>query len=155
MLSYVKANAAAIRTRLPEAPLVIVLDWDSASKKPEFEKHLRGTDRAKVLVWPDSTFNPRLGSAFHGLERHLTDRLILEAGKELVGTKPDETLTIGKDELGVLKSRVLSLLQKGIQHSDLQHARPFIAEVLQTIRSGDSPIALSSKLTLHIPSQTP
>jgi hypothetical protein len=155
MLSYVKANAAAIRTRLPEAPLVIVLDWDSASKKPEFEKHLRGTDRAKVLVWPDSTFNPHLGTAFHGLERHLSDRLILEAGKELVGTKPDGTLTIAKDELGVLKSKVLSLLQNGIQLSDLEHARPFIAELIQTIRHGNSLVALASKLTLHIPSQTP
>ena len=55
MLSYVKTNIGAIRTRLPAAPLVIVLDWDSASRKTEFQKQIGDTDRAKVLVWPENT----------------------------------------------------------------------------------------------------
>jgi hypothetical protein len=53
---------------------------ESSSKKIEFEKYIGDTDRAKVLVWSEDTFNPHLGKALRGLERHLTDLIIDEAG---------------------------------------------------------------------------
>jgi hypothetical protein len=134
MLSYVKTNIGAIRTRLPAAPLVIVLDWDSASRKTEFQKQIGDTDRAKVLVWPENTFNPHLGRAFRGLERHLTDRIIDEAGEGFIGTKADGTKTIARDELGAFKQRVLAILQRGLTVADLQHARPFITLLAEAIR---------------------
>jgi len=67
-----------------------------------------------------------LGRAFRGLERHLTDRIIDEAGEGLVGTKTDGTRTIARDDLGPLKQRVLAILQHGLTVTDLQHSGPFV-----------------------------
>ena len=152
MLAYVKTNVGAIRTRLPKARLIIVLDWDAASKKAEFEKHLGDTDRAKVLVWPDNTFNPHLGKAFHGLERHLTDKIIEEAGQGLVGSRSDGTKTISKEDLGTLKQRVLPILRRGITIADLQHARPFIIQLADAIRgeTGDDLLLLVDQLRAQL-----
>lgn len=133
LLKYIKSSLSALRTRLSTAPVIVVLDWDSASKKVEFERHIRATDPCKVLVWPDTTFNPSLSKAFHGIERHLTDRVINEADGGQVGTKRDGTKTIARDDLGAFKSRVLTVLERGITTADLEHARPFIVELMRTL----------------------
>jgi AAA15 family ATPase/GTPase len=149
---YIKNNIGAIRSRLPAAPVIIVLDWDSASKKVEFDRWIGDTDRAKVVVWPESTFNPILSKAFRGLERHLTNGIIDEAGEGLVAVKPDGTRTIERDDLAVLKQRMIPILQRGITVAELQHARPFISILARTIR-GLETRAISSTLTLTIPAQ--
>jgi len=129
LLKYIKSNLSALRTRLATAPVIVVLDWDSASKRAEFQKYINDQERCKVLVWPETTFNPHLGKAFRGLERHLTDRIINAADNEHVGTKADGTRTISKEDLGSFKARVLEVLKAGITAADLEHARPFVQQL--------------------------
>jgi predicted ATP-dependent endonuclease of OLD family len=134
MLKYIKANLNALRTRVSTAPVIIVLDWDSASKKAEFEKHLKQTDPCIVLVWPETTFNPNLGKAFRGIERHLSDRILDQADDaDLLGTTTAGTRTVGKDDLRTLKTKILDVMELGIVLDDLQYARPFIDELVRQI----------------------
>lgn len=102
LLKYIKASASAVRARPKEAGVFVLLDWDAANHRKEFEKHL-GVDH--VFVWPDSSFNPRLGKAFRGLERHLPDRILGEADLTcgVLGTKTDGTPTIAAADLPALK----------------------------------------------------
>jgi hypothetical protein len=76
---YIRANVQAIKSRQPDAPVVVELDWDAASKKQEFEKLFGPGDAYKVLVWPESAFNPKLGKSLRGIERSYPDRIIQEA----------------------------------------------------------------------------
>jgi hypothetical protein len=132
--SYVKDNIGAIKARLPEAPVLVVLDWDSANELPKFQRHLGNSDRAQLFVWPDTTFNPKLSKAFRGLERHLSHRIIDAADGGCIGTKHGGTKTTASQDLGEFKRRILDILQAGITLADLDFARSFILQLAQVAR---------------------
>lgn len=104
LLKYIRANLSALRTRLPSAPVIIVLDWDSANKKPEFEKLLRPADPCKIMVWPDNSVNPLLTPAFRGIERYLSDRIISEADQETQERWQSSFFSSLLDRLGTIPS---------------------------------------------------
>jgi energy-coupling factor transporter ATP-binding protein EcfA2 len=129
--SYLKYHARAIRTRLREAPILVLLDWDSASRKKEFEKYVPA-EHGAVLVWPPSTFNPRLHKSFRGIERHLSDRLIDKAGEDtgLLMPRRDGTLAVSPDEYDRFKGAVFQVVENGLLKSDLTFAEAFLREVI-------------------------
>jgi AAA15 family ATPase/GTPase len=145
VIKYIKANVRAIRTRVPSAPVIVLLDWDSANKKKELEKLITPADPCMILSWPDTTFNPTLGKTFRGIERHMSDRIITEADKvtNAIATKDDGTKTIEKDVYGSLKQAVYEVVMKGLNVDDLQYAKPFIEEIVKQV---SLPKAPSSKL---------
>ena len=135
LLSYVKDNIGAIRARLPEAPVLVLLDWDSVHEAPRFQKHFGDSHRSNVFVWPDSAFNPKLSKSFRGLERHMSDRIINAADGGCIGTKQDGTKTIASSDLGDFKKRILTILQSGISLVDLDYTRSFVLHLAQAARS--------------------
>lgn len=138
LLKYIKANTSAIRARPKEAGVFVLLDWDAASQRKEFEKYL-GSDH--VFVWPDTSFNPRLGRVFRGLERHLSDRILQEADSTsgVLGTKTDGTPTIAATDLPTLKTAVLRVLEKGIMTPlDLVHVTTFLRSLIEGIEKVSS-----------------
>lgn len=88
-------------------------------------------DAYKVLVWPDTTFNLKLGKAFHGIERHISDRIVNEADANVgvLGTKADGSRTVSKEDYGKFKDAVHAVVTKGLSVDDLVHARLFIEEL--------------------------
>lgn len=132
LLRYVKSNVNAIKTRAAAAPIIVVLDWDAGKRKVEFEKVMERGDAYKVFVWPDSAFNPKLGKAFRGIERHISDRIVGEANAKanVLGTKTDGSWTISKDDYGKFKDAVHAVVTKGLSADDLVHARRFIEELV-------------------------
>ena len=135
LLKYIKLNASAIRARATEAPVIVLLDWDSAKKNQEFEKLLDDDAPYKVFVWPDAAFNPRLGKAFHGIERHMPDRIIRKADSSVsvLGKKRDKSFTVHKDDYGSFKTEVFRVVQRGIKLEDLIHAKSFLQQVLRVV----------------------
>lgn len=131
MLKYIKANISAIKCRGAEAPVVALLDWDSAKKEQEFRKIFSDGDPFKVAVWPETACNPRLGKSFHGIERHLPDRIIDSADAEIqvIGVKADGTKTVSKDDYGKLKERAFQIIQQGVTAEDLVHVKAFVQEL--------------------------
>lgn len=132
---YIKANVGAIKTRVKSAPVVILLDWDSAKKASEFQKLLTAGDAYQVAVWPNSAVNPKLGRAFRGIERHMPDRIIEEADKgiRVVGDKNDGTRTVAAGDYGQLKQEILKVIEKGIKDDDLIHAKSFLQELIRAL----------------------
>lgn len=133
LVKYVRSNLRPIRTRAARAPVIVVLDWDSEGKKKEIEKFLKPGDPCQVFVWPASTFNPKLSKAFHGIERHMTNRLITAADKsaKVVGTRKDGLKTINQGDYAVLKNAIFEQVRKGLKFDDLKFARPFLGQILQ------------------------
>ena len=135
MLKYIKANVSAIGVRGKEAPVVVLLDWDSSKRKPDFEKLLGTGDSYKVFVWPEPAFNPKLGKAFHGIERHMPDRIIDAAddATQVVGTKKDGSKTVHKDDYGKFKEEAFKVIQQGITLDDLVFVKDFLQELLRSL----------------------
>ena len=134
---YIKANASAIKTRAVSAPLVVLLDWDSSKRADEFRKGFTRTDPYKVEVWPDTSFNPKLGKSFHGIERHMPDRIIDEADKtaKIVAIKKDGTKAIPKDgDYDNFKAEVCKVVAKGIKEKDLRHVKNFLMVFLASLK---------------------
>ena len=82
LLNYVKINAKAIKSRQNDAPVIVVLDWESARRVNQFQKSFSADEPFRVLAWPSTAFNIRLNRSFHGIERHFSDRMIAEAERK-------------------------------------------------------------------------
>jgi len=129
---YVQNHASAIKTRRKDAPVIVLLDWDAAGKKDSFQKHFKPDDPFKVLAWPNSTFNPKLGATFHGIERSYSDRIIREGEKRGVKLfrSDDGTCAINVEEFGKVKQKLHDVVKEGLDPEDLKHLKPFLDEVL-------------------------
>lgn len=134
---YVKANASAIKTRATSAPVVVLLDWDSARKAEEFKKGFTPSDPYQVEVWPDTTFNPKLGKSFHGIERHMPERIINEADQtaKIIAIKQDGTKAIPKDaDYDRFKAEVCKVVKKGITEQDLVHVKDYLEKLIDSLK---------------------
>ncbi len=131
---YVKSNVAAIKSRRPEAPVIVVLDWDAANRADRFRRLFTEIDPAKVLVWPETAFNPILGNSFKGIERHFSDRIIQEGETRgvTVFRSPAGVCSIERDNYGQAKQTFHEIVKQGLQVTDLAYARAFVEEILRT-----------------------
>lgn len=136
LLKYVKTNVNAIKTRYKEAPLIVLLDWDAATKEREFKKLFVESDPYKVLAWPESAFNPKLSKSFRGIERHMSARIIdaADARISVLAKKSDGTKTVEKEDCGKLKEAVFAVLQEGVTLEDLVHVKSFLQDLLRDLR---------------------
>jgi hypothetical protein len=133
MRQYIKDSANAIRARRPEAPVVVVLDWDAANKQEEFKKLVPGKAPYKVLVWPETSANPKAGKSFKGIERFHCDRVLRLASKPEgpIATKPNGHYVVEPDDYNKLKKQLAEIVREGLQQSDFVHAEAFIKQILQ------------------------
>lgn len=135
---YIKANVQAIKSRQPDAPVVVVLDWDAASKKQEFEKLFGQEDAYKVLVWPDSAFNPQLGKSFRGIERSYPNRIIQEAENNGLHVSRDlhGVGSVDTEEYNASGKRIIcGIVRKGLKPEDLVYSKTFLELILSAARA--------------------
>lgn len=133
---YIKSNVQTISNRQSDSPVIVILDWDAAKRKQEFERLLEPDDPYKVLVWPQSAFNPRLGSSFRGIERSYSDRIIEEGEKAGLHLYRDAAgvCTVDKDDFHKGGKKILcDIVSKGLFPDDLVHARKFLEEILAAV----------------------
>jgi energy-coupling factor transporter ATP-binding protein EcfA2 len=133
LLDYVKNNLKAIRSRRQDAPVIIVLDWDSAKKTKQFQKLFGTGDPFKVLAWPNRSFNPKLGKTFHGVERYFSDRMIQEVedrGGQIYRNRKG-ICSVQSEEYGEIKNMLNGIVNEGLKEEDIVHARDFIREILR------------------------
>jgi len=133
-LDYLKKNVDLIMHRTKKAPIVVLLDWDSASKQTEYEKLKKSSDdRLLYYVWPKDKSNPQLDDSFGGVEKFYSDRLITRADTirpNLLATKKNGMRTISKKDYDIIKKTLFSEIEtNGLQDGDLQYVREFLKQV--------------------------
>jgi|WetSurMetagenome_2_1015567.scaffolds.fasta_scaffold22819_3 predicted ATPase len=130
---YLKANAQAVKIRLPSAPVLMVYDWDAKKKCDALLKMFAQNDPLKVLIWPDTSFNPKCGACFRGIERSMSDRILgaANAACNVMGNKTDGTYTVASGDYGKLKDAAFNVVSNGITEADLVHARGFVEQIIQ------------------------
>lgn len=135
-ISYLRKNRDAIAARPAEAPVVLVIDWDSRTKEASANSAFLPGSPARAAVWPDTALNPKLGRSFKGIERSYSERLIklaMEGGAE-IASKADGTYLAEKDSYGATKQLLSELVSKQLSKEDLVHAEGFILDVLKKTR---------------------
>ncbi len=132
---YVQEHASAIKSRSKLAPVLVVLDWDAAGKRDSYQKPFGPLDPFKVVAWPMTALNPKLGETFHGVERAYSDRLIEEGEK--MGVKiyraADGTCSTDAGDYGKTKQTLHAVVKQGLRESDLGHLKAFLGEILQAV----------------------
>jgi hypothetical protein len=133
--AFVRMNKAAIKSRRADAPVVVVLDWDAASKQPEFLKGFAPQDPYRVVAWDEKAANPKLDKTFRGIERFYSDRIIKDvasARPEFFSYKHDGMCCAVSDHIGDMKRRAWQCVCAGVQDGDLVHSREFLKQILIT-----------------------
>ncbi|MHB1343775.1 MAG: ATP-dependent nuclease [Thermoleophilia bacterium] len=134
---YIKDNANAIRSRRPEAPLVVILDWDAGKRVDQFTKLVDSRSNYKVIAWPAKNANPKAGKSFRGLERFHSDRVLdlaIERGapigrKTKMGQPGD--YIVEAEDYSQVKSALAAIVREGLQQSDFLYAEDVIRQILQ------------------------
>jgi len=136
---YLKSHRHLLGHRMKEAPIIVLLDWDSASKQEEFEKYCDDKTRYQVFSWPETSFNPSLNRHFKGIERHMTDRIIDQANSrcKVLGRKESGEWTFAPDDYNKkFKPAVYDIIREGITADDLVYVSDFIHSLLREIETG-------------------
>jgi hypothetical protein len=135
---YIKQHAQAIKSRSKKAPVIVALDWDGVSKKPQFEKWFVEGDPFGVIVWSENEANPRLSKRFRGIERFFSDRIIeegIQQGADILQRPNSNIWTVEPDLYESVKQKLSLIVQAGLTVNDLDHARPFLTRLEEKLRA--------------------
>jgi AAA ATPase domain len=128
--AYVKQHAATIRNRSRKAPVILLLDWDYAGKKANFERGFQVDDPYAVLAWDVDKSNSRLAkSRFRGIEKFLPDRLIEKAigqGAEILVRSDKKTWTLEPEKYDGVKRKLAEIVEQELTVDDLEFIKPMI-----------------------------
>lgn len=76
ILSFLKANAAAISARPATGPIIVLRDWEDENAPNRYRDALKGHPVSRCIVAPVDLANPDLGEKFVGIERYLPTTVI-------------------------------------------------------------------------------
>lgn len=132
LYNYVKSNSKVIKSRQIKAPVVVLLDWDAASKMDKFSRLFDESDAFKILGWPSSALNPKLGKSFRGIERSFSDRMIrvCENNGAQIFRSRNGQCSVERDQYDQIKKDLNQIVRNGLIPDDTTHAKPFIQEIL-------------------------
>jgi len=137
LLGYVRDHSDAIRSRGKDAPVLVVLDWDSKSKEKEFRKGFGSDDPYHVDTWPAEKCNPKLGATFRGIERFYSSRIIKEAiarNARILEDPRQNIYEVGKDDYGTVKRICKDVIEEGLEQEDLEFAKDFLQNIVHTVK---------------------
>jgi hypothetical protein len=133
VIKYVKDNSGPIKSRSDDAPVIVLLDWDSDNKLPKLTRLFAASDPFRAMAWPASAFNPQLGPTFRGIERHYSDRLVTlgEANGAEIARTAKGVCIVAPDHYGAFKRLMYEIIARdGLKPADLTHCRTFLRELL-------------------------
>lgn len=135
LTQYLKEHKEAVKARRGDARLLVVLDWDAASKKGELEKPFLRADPITIVVWPQDALNPKLGGSFRGIERSFSDRLIrlAESQGADVATNRRGVRFVERETYGDVKKKLNTLVKNDLTTKDLEHCQSFLESLLTLV----------------------
>jgi hypothetical protein len=78
--------------------------------------------------------------SFRGVERHVPDRIIAEAGvgTNLVATRSDGTLVVERKDYPRLKEKIFEIVKRDLRQEDLEFAAGFIKDIARIVDAQDN-----------------
>jgi len=134
LYNYLRTNTKPIDLREAFAPVVVILDWDSAGKRGKFEK-ITNTTNYHVFVFSDDWTNPELGKEFRGIERALSTKFVKEAATEagIDTLEKAGQVRILPEDYDKLKTCINRKIGMGVDPNDFGFVKRFYDHVIATI----------------------
>jgi hypothetical protein len=134
---FLRFNKNVIKLRIKEAPIIVMIDWDSKAKLTNYKKICEDGDPYHVIEWPPEAFNPSLNHLFKGLERSMSDRIIAKANKEanVIGITATDDMTFSPEDYNKrLKPAINKVVNEGLILDDLLYVKHLINKVIALIQ---------------------
>lgn len=135
--TYLKANLNPLSVRCSRGKVIVLLDWES-NKENKF-KSLNTSANFNVIKWSEDAFNPKLGKAFRGIERHYSDRIIEAADKNsgdvLTENRKKGIKSVDAADKEKFKIEANKVVKAGISLNDLTHSREFFNAVIGQLQA--------------------
>lgn len=134
--SYLKKNQKLISRRQPDAPLIVLVDWDVSDEQMARLRVSYGAGGADYVVRSDKIFaNKRLGESFRGIERYYPEQVIQashDGGECVVGfpANRDGSWSISASELRKAKSRMASRIVRLDKPEQFTHLLGVLKQVV-------------------------
>jgi hypothetical protein len=117
IIGYVRKSGSLIQNRIPDAPLVLLFDWDVSSQELERARKGYGNGAAdRVMSMNPAHADAALGEDVRGIERFYPVRVFKEAHQAreiVVGFGQTGSLSVAPQQLnqgkGALRRRVLGI----------------------------------------------
>ena len=138
ILSYLKNNKSILSCRQNNAPIIVVLDWESKEfiKYDTLSKELNG--KLQVFQWPERKANPSITKNFRGTERFYSNRLIDLVNSKIpgkIGKTIKKTYTINRTDYEEIKKALYEeISSNGLKEADLKYSKEFIEEIVTKIQ---------------------
>lgn len=132
---FINDNASVIKARFSDAPVVVILDWDTQNKGKGINRKFSGNDHLRLFTWPESSFNDNLDESFRGIERHFSDRMIESAKQNGARILRDEkgVYSVTPTDFPEAKKILNEVVREGLKKEDIAHAKDFIIEIFRNL----------------------
>lgn len=147
-IKYLKSNRDVIAARPSEAPVFLVIDWDSKNKEDSAKGVFPTGSLGSAVVWPSEALNPKLGRSFKGVERSYSERLVelaIAKGAE-IAVKKDGTYMADKESYGDTKQLLSAIVESNLERADLVHAEEFLRGLLKKASTTAPPVQPEAEL---------
>ena len=122
---FVGKHGRRLSTRLPEYPLLVVLDWDTSDGKTQETAKRYGPHGSRLVMKMDEArADERVKESFRGIERFYSHRLLELANKKDIlplARMDDRTLVVTPKELNQAKSKLADLFCEEATRADCRH----------------------------------
>lgn len=146
IIGYLKRNTSLIKNRLPEAPLIVLLDWETSDQDMKKARNAYGENAERYVLRMNPDYcDKKLGKDFRGIERFYPPEIIENAhtaGEMIVGMKSDKPYSVSKSQLSAAKRRLLARLTSEKDRKKLQPLLSVLIEI-ERVTKGDSGIQIS------------
>lgn len=135
--SFIKENVQVIRARAAFAKVIVILDWDSASRVAEFSNAFQASEPFICMAWDVAEANPRLSETFRGIERYFPDRIIdsiKSVHPRLIFENDIGVRTMNPSGISRVKQLCNDEIKRGLQTGDDSFTREMIRRILQATR---------------------
>jgi len=135
LYTFVKENIDVIRTRHSFAKVVVLLDYDAASRVAGFSSMFKSSDPFVVMAWDVSDANPNqfLSQNCKGVERFYSDPIVDKARKdrpELFFTNHKGVEIIRKEDSQKFKSALNKVVNRGLLGEEAKFAKALVQRLV-------------------------
>lgn len=143
IIAYLKRHADLVRQRLPEAPLVVLFDWDvSGNEMTLARKHYGEGAADRVVQMRHIHSDPSLGADWRGIERFYPPRVVHEASAAdeiAIGVSKSRPISVSAAELRRGKPALLKRVTSVSNVGELRALASVLADVATAVASSTRP----------------
>jgi AAA15 family ATPase/GTPase len=138
LVSYLRANRGAIKTRPLDSPVFVLVDWNVNERNiAQLNREICQHSTSKVIKWQIQNSNPNLDRSFTGIEKFLSINIIREAEKSgmirtLRPSRNEYPIIAVRDSM--IKRKIVQLAEKRNTPDDFNYFKSLLDKLDSDLR---------------------